>query len=141
MNHLRQPTDPEVARGVSYVDFDPDRVALQDALAQVVLLQFMLAGLEETAVPTTVHCDHLIQANRAVLSTSSVVSASSRSEGNQSARRNRCRRLWSVDVVAVPSRIHEGCAAGGSVSSRRGVTGPLALVGRCSDTRRFLRSG
>ena len=40
----------------------PDRVALQDALAQIVVLQFMLAGLEETAVPTTVHCDHLIRA-------------------------------------------------------------------------------
>jgi aconitate hydratase len=61
-NHLRQPADPKVARGISYVDFEPDRVVLQDALAQVVLLQFMLAGLEETAVPTTVHCDHLVQA-------------------------------------------------------------------------------
>ena len=44
------------------VDLLPDRVALQDALAQIVVLQFMLAGLEETAVPTTVHCDHLIRA-------------------------------------------------------------------------------
>jgi aconitate hydratase len=46
----------------SDVDFDPDRVALQDALAQIVLLQFMTAGLDEVVVPTTVHCDHLIQA-------------------------------------------------------------------------------
>ena len=51
-----------VARGVDYGDYRPDRVALQDALAQVVLLQFMLAGLTATAVPATVHCDHLIQA-------------------------------------------------------------------------------
>src|SRR5690606_26437228 len=43
-------------------DFHPDRVAMQDATAQMALLQFMTAGLDETAVPTTVHCDHLIQA-------------------------------------------------------------------------------
>ncbi|MEO6989789.1 MAG: aconitate hydratase, partial [Aquihabitans sp.] len=49
-------------RGVSYTDFDPDRVAMQDATAQMALLQFMTAGLPEVAVPTTVHCDHLIQA-------------------------------------------------------------------------------
>ena len=51
-----------VARGIDYGDYRPDRVAMQDALAQVVLLQFMLAGLSTTAVPATVHCDHLIQA-------------------------------------------------------------------------------
>jgi len=51
-----------LARGRDYGDYRPDRVALQDALAQVVLLQFMLAGLSRTAVPATVHCDHLIQA-------------------------------------------------------------------------------
>jgi len=44
-----------IARGVDYGDYRPDRVAMQDALAQVVLLQFMLAGLSTTAVPTTVH--------------------------------------------------------------------------------------
>ena len=49
-------------RGKSYVDFDPDRVAMQDATAQMALLQFMQAGKEKTAVPSTVHCDHLIQA-------------------------------------------------------------------------------
>ena len=47
----------------TYVDFRPDRVALQDALAQIVVLQFMVAGLDETVVPTTVHCDHLIRAH------------------------------------------------------------------------------
>ena len=49
-------------RGVSYVDFAPDRVAMQDATAQMALLQFMQAGRPITAVPSTVHCDHLIQA-------------------------------------------------------------------------------
>lgn len=49
-------------RGKSYVDFAPDRVAMQDATAQMALLQFMTAGKNKTAVPSTVHCDHLIQA-------------------------------------------------------------------------------
>ncbi len=49
-------------RGENYVDFAPDRVAMQDATAQMALLQFMNSGKETTAVPSTVHCDHLIQA-------------------------------------------------------------------------------
>ncbi|HZV70219.1 MAG TPA: aconitate hydratase [Saprospiraceae bacterium] len=49
-------------RGHDYVFFAPDRVAMQDATAQMALLQFMTCGMEKTAVPTTVHCDHLIQA-------------------------------------------------------------------------------
>ena len=49
-------------KGEDYGDFAPDRVAMQDATAQMALLQFMQADLSETAVPTTVHCDHLIQA-------------------------------------------------------------------------------
>ncbi|MBT4400361.1 MAG: aconitate hydratase, partial [Bacteroidetes bacterium] len=49
-------------RGESYVDFTPDRVAMQDATAQMALLQFMQAGRKRAAVPSTVHCDHLIQA-------------------------------------------------------------------------------
>ncbi len=49
-------------RGVSYVDFAPDRVAMQDATAQMALLQFMQAGRSKVAVPSTVHCDHLILA-------------------------------------------------------------------------------
>jgi aconitate hydratase len=52
------------ARGESYVDFAPDRVAMQDATAQMALLQFMQAGRTETAVPSTVHCDHLILAEK-----------------------------------------------------------------------------
>ncbi len=56
--------DPQTARkkGVDYVDFKPDRVAMQDATAQMALLQFMQSGRDKTAVPSTVHCDHLIQA-------------------------------------------------------------------------------
>ncbi|MCC7318422.1 MAG: aconitate hydratase [Bacteroidales bacterium] len=50
------------SRGGSYVDFDPDRVAMQDATAQMALLQFMQAGKKRVAVPSTVHCDHLILA-------------------------------------------------------------------------------
>src|SRR6478609_1102329 len=49
-------------RGKSYVDFNPDRVAMQDATAQMALLQFMQAGRPKVAVPSTVHCDHLITA-------------------------------------------------------------------------------
>ena len=49
-------------RGKNYVDFAPDRVAMQDATAQMALLQFMQAGKVKAAVPSTVHCDHLIQA-------------------------------------------------------------------------------
>ncbi|MEO5905455.1 MAG: aconitase family protein, partial [Saprospiraceae bacterium] len=49
-------------RGHDYVSFAPDRVAMQDATAQMALLQFMMCGMDKTAVPSTVHCDHLILA-------------------------------------------------------------------------------
>ncbi|MEZ4983370.1 MAG: aconitase family protein, partial [Saprospiraceae bacterium] len=52
----------QYARGKDYVFFSPDRVAMQDATAQMALLQFMMCGRDKTAVPSTVHCDHLIQA-------------------------------------------------------------------------------
>ena len=61
--HLWQGDATEAyGRGKSYVDFAPDRVAMQDATAQMALLQFMQAGRKQAAVPSTVHCDHLIQA-------------------------------------------------------------------------------
>ncbi|MHB8190977.1 MAG: aconitate hydratase [Ferrimicrobium sp.] len=60
--HFVDPTTTEMDRGVSYVELNPDRVAMQDATAQMALLQFMTAELPRVAVPTTVHCDHLIQA-------------------------------------------------------------------------------
>ncbi len=62
--HLYEPDKMEnFKRGTDYVDFAPDRVAMQDATAQMALLQFMNAGKSKTAVPSTVHCDHLIQAS------------------------------------------------------------------------------
>jgi len=62
-NHLWDgKADKAFKRGEDYVDFAPDRIACQDATAQMALLQFMQAGKKQVAVPTTVHCDHLIQA-------------------------------------------------------------------------------
>lgn len=60
--HYAHPLSNPAQPGESYIDFHPDRVAMQDATAQMALLQFMSAGKATTAVPTTVHCDHLIQA-------------------------------------------------------------------------------
>ena len=60
--HLYAPTTAPFERGKSYVEFAPDRVAMQDATAQMALLQFMTCGRASVAVPSTVHCDHLIQA-------------------------------------------------------------------------------
>ena len=61
-SHLWNNLENSFARGNDYVDFAPDRIACQDATAQMALLQFMQAGKNKVAVPTTVHCDHLIQA-------------------------------------------------------------------------------
>jgi len=60
--HLFNNPVNELKRGIDYADLAPDRVAMQDATAQMALLQFMSAGKKTTAVPATVHCDHLIQA-------------------------------------------------------------------------------
>lgn len=60
--HLDDPQNQELVRGSSFLLLRPDRVAMQDATAQMALLQFMLAGKDEAAVPSSVHCDHLIQA-------------------------------------------------------------------------------
>jgi aconitate hydratase len=62
LGHLDDPASSELDRGSSYVALRPDRVAMQDATAQMALLQFMQAGRDETAVPATVHCDHLVRA-------------------------------------------------------------------------------
>ncbi|RDL30444.1 Aconitate hydratase, mitochondrial [Venustampulla echinocandica] len=61
-SHLDDPHGQEIERGVSYLKLRPDRVACQDATAQMALLQFMSAGMPSVANPTTVHCDHLIEA-------------------------------------------------------------------------------
>jgi aconitate hydratase len=63
LGHLADVEGEELEPGKSYVATCPDRVAMQDATAQMALLQFMLAGKNATVVPTTVHCDHLIQAH------------------------------------------------------------------------------
>lgn len=60
--HFAGPLDEAPVRGKTYVDFAPDRVAMQDATAQMALLQFASSGKSQAAVPTTVHCDHLILA-------------------------------------------------------------------------------
>ncbi|HXQ22043.1 MAG TPA: aconitate hydratase [Candidatus Acidoferrales bacterium] len=60
--HLDKPDTADVERGKGWIDLRPDRVAMQDATAQMALLQFMQAGRKKIAVPTTVHCDHLIRA-------------------------------------------------------------------------------
>jgi len=62
LGHLNDPGGQPIEAGKSYVLLRPDRVAMQDATAQMALLQFMQAGRDRVAVPTTVHCDHLIQA-------------------------------------------------------------------------------
>jgi len=61
-SHLSEEPTRSFERGKDYVDLNPDRVAMQDATAQMALLQFMMAGRKAAAVPTTVHCDHLILA-------------------------------------------------------------------------------
>ncbi|KAG0247146.1 Aconitate hydratase mitochondrial, partial [Mortierella polycephala] len=60
--HLDDAKNQDIERGQSYLKLRPDRVACQDATAQMALLQFMSAGLPNVAVPSTVHCDHLIEA-------------------------------------------------------------------------------
>lgn len=61
-SHIDQPDSQEVARGTSYLRLRPDRVAMQDATAQMAMLQFISSGLKKVAVPSTIHCDHLIEA-------------------------------------------------------------------------------
>jgi len=70
--HLHDSDISDYIRGQDYVNFDPDRVAMQDATAQMALMQFMNAGQEKVAVPSTVHCDHLIQANQGAQSDLSI---------------------------------------------------------------------
>ena len=66
LGHLADPERQPLDAGAAYLELRPDRVAMQDATAQMAILQFISSGREETAVPTTVHCDHLIQAHQGV---------------------------------------------------------------------------
>merc|ERR1712117_958511 len=61
-SHLDDPAGQDIERGASYLRLRPDRVAMQDATAQMAMLQFISSGLPKVAVPSTIHCDHLIQA-------------------------------------------------------------------------------
>merc|ERR1739838_144143 len=61
-SHLDDPHNQDIERGESYLRLRPDRVAMQDATAQMAMLQFISSGLPKVAVPSTIHCDHLIQA-------------------------------------------------------------------------------
>ncbi|CAH0394457.1 unnamed protein product [Bemisia tabaci] len=61
-SHLDDPKGQEIERGTSYLRLRPDRVAMQDATAQMAMLQFISSGLPQVAVPSTIHCDHLIEA-------------------------------------------------------------------------------
>lgn len=61
-SHLDDPKNQDVVRGESYLRLRPDRVAMQDATAQMAMLQFISSGLPRVAVPSTIHCDHLIEA-------------------------------------------------------------------------------
>ena len=76
--HLKDPAGQDLERGRAYGEFHPDRVAMQDATAQMALLQFMTAGLPQVAVPSTVHCDHLIQAETGAEHDLSVANESNR---------------------------------------------------------------
>lgn len=60
--HLDNPKNQDIVRGESYLKLRPDRVAMQDATAQMAMLQFISSGLPRVAVPSTIHCDHLIEA-------------------------------------------------------------------------------
>lgn len=60
--HLDDPANQEIERGKTYLRLRPDRVAMQDATAQMAMLQFISSGLPKVAVPSTIHCDHLIEA-------------------------------------------------------------------------------
>jgi aconitate hydratase len=61
-SHLDDPANQDIKRGTSYLRLRPDRVAMQDATAQMAMLQFISSGLKKVAVPSTIHCDHLIEA-------------------------------------------------------------------------------
>jgi len=66
LGHLADPARQPLEAGAAYLELRPDRVAMQDATAQMAILQFISSGRDETAVPSTVHCDHLIQAHQGV---------------------------------------------------------------------------
>ena len=96
--HLDDPANWEIEQGKTYLRLWPDRVAMQDATGQMAMLQFISSGLPKVAVPSTIHCDHLIEAQvggekdlrRAKVSPRGLVAGCGVGEGRQSPG---CRRL------------------------------------------------
>ena len=78
LGHLDDPADAEMLPGESYLNLRPDRVGLQDVTGQMAILQFMQAGKPTTAVPTTVHCDHLITAFEGALADTTLAKSESK---------------------------------------------------------------
>ena len=78
LGHLDDPADAEMLPGESYLNLRPDRVGLQDVTGQMAILQFMQAGKPTTAVPTTVHCDHLITAFEGALADTNLAKSESK---------------------------------------------------------------
>ena len=78
LGHLDDPGDAELLPGESYLNLRPDRVGLQDVTGQMAILQFMQAGRPTAAVPTTVHCDHLITAFEGALADTSLAKSESK---------------------------------------------------------------
>ena len=78
LGHLDDPGDADLLPGESYLNLRPDRVGLQDVTGQMAILQFMQAGKPTTAVPTTVHCDHLITAFEGALADTNLAKSESR---------------------------------------------------------------
>ena len=107
LGHLADPSGAELRPGRSYMDTRPDRIAMQDATAQMALLQFMLAGREETAVPTTVHCDHLIQAHQGAdedMETAQVTKSVAPAAASSAADASACARASSIRAGSVMAR-------------------------------------
>ena len=110
-------------RGEDYVNFRPDRVAMQDATAQMALLQFMNSGRNEAAVPSTVHCDHLIQAYKGAKE--DIATATKTNEEVYRFLRDVSSR-YGIGFLAARSRHHSS-----------GRTGKLRFSGRHDDRHRF----
>ena len=100
--HTSLPMKEVPVKGKTYVDFAPDRVAMQDATAQMALLQFASSGKPKTAVPATVHCDHLIQAETGAVDDLNVEQIwhwflESRSRDHSPGRFRKLRLPWWID--------------------------------------------
>jgi aconitate hydratase len=104
-SHLDNPEDVDIRRGESYLKVRPARIACQDATAQMALIQFMSAGIDTVAVPTTVHCDHLVVAEEGSssdLATSNQVNQEVYEFLQSVCKRYKC-GFWKPGSVCIPS--------------------------------------